>query len=752
LRPADKAPRRRCRSPLGGRGFESLSEDPLLSGRIASALIAAVQDQGIASAVKHFAANDMEHERTSVDCIISPRALREIYLMPFQIALREANPWCLMTSYNRVNGTHMSEHRQILQDIVRGEWAYDGCIVSDWYGTYSTVDALNAGLDIEMPGPSAWRGQLIKSAIGVGKLSPRVVGRSASRVVDLAVKCSRSRVLENGPEGSLDSQADRALMARLAAESIVLLKNDGNVLPFKAGEKTAVIGPNATHSFLSGGGSASLTPYRAVSIYDGLASRLDNTPSTAEGCQIHKSLPVLGDRLIGPGGKVGTFEMRIHKTLPAAGFDDDDDESPPPTAIDVFELSDTNIVLYDYSNPKITDGILYAEIEARLVVDQSGLYDFGLTVAGSARLWIDSELVLSNWESQTRGDSFFGSGTIEERTRISLEAGRSYRFKCLFGSAATAELNSAGAPVFGFGGVRIGCALAADSAAMIDEAVQLATSVEQVVLCVGLGPDWETEGSDRTEYGLPGQQAELIAKVCKANPNTVVVIQSGTPVAGPWDAAPAILQAWYGGNEGGFGVADVLLGTVNPSGKLSQSWPRQIEDCPAFTSYRAEGGKCRYNDDIFVGYRGLEKRKAGAGWAFGHGLSYASFALRNVDSVLHGQGLESELVVSFAVANTSSSVAGREVCQAYVAREGPSVVSRPVKELKAFTKVFVPPLEERGAVVKLSVKHATSVWDEAADAWLMEAGKYAVLIGNSSASTSLRVDFSVPVSAHWNGL
>jgi beta-glucosidase len=496
-----------------------------------------------------------------------------------------------------------------------------------------------------------------------------------------------------------------------------------------------VIGPNATHSFLSGGGSASLTPYRAVSVYDGLSSRFDDSPRTAEGCHIHKSLPVLGDRLIGPRGKAGTFEMRIYKTLPATH------DEPATTAIDVFELSDTNIVLYDYSSPAITDDILYAVIEADLVVEKSSFYDFGLTVAGSARLWIDNELVLSNWESQTRGDSFFGSGTVEERTRICLEAGRTYHFKCVFGSAATAELNSAGAPVFGFGGVKIGCALAVDAATMINEAVELAESVDQVVLCVGIGPDWETEGSDRSEYGLPGQQAELITKVCEANPNTVVVIQSGTPVAGPW----------YGGNEGGFGIADVLLGNVNPSGKLSQSWLKKIEDCPAFTSYRSESGKCRYNDDIFVGYRGIEKRRIEVEWPFGYGLSYASFVMRDVDVVQHGQGLDSELVISLTVANTSS-VAGSEVCQAYVAREGSSIVSRPSKELKGFTKIFVPSFEERLAVIKLPVKHSTSIWDEASGAWLMEAGLYTVLIGNSSASTNLRVGFSVPASAHWNGL
>jgi beta-glucosidase len=200
-------------------------------------MITAVQEHGIASAVKHFVCNDMEHQRTSVDCIVTPRALREIYLMPFQMAIRDADPWCLMTSYNRLNGTHMSENKDILQKIVREDWAYDGCVLSDWYGTYSTVEALDAGLDLEMPGPSAWRGHLIKSAVGVGKISATVVDKSASRVLDLVEKCSGSQVAENGPEICLDSPSDRALMRRVAAEGIVLLKNESGILPLAKNKK-----------------------------------------------------------------------------------------------------------------------------------------------------------------------------------------------------------------------------------------------------------------------------------------------------------------------------------------------------------------------------------------------------------------------------------------------------------------------------------------------------------------------------------
>jgi beta-glucosidase len=227
----------RYRSPLGGRGFESFSEDPVLGGLIAASMIKGVQTTGIGSAIKHFVANDMEHMRTSVNCIISQRALREIYLMPFQLAIRDANPLLLMTAYNRVNGVHMSEHSTILQDIVRREWRYDGCIVSDWYGTYSIVDAVEAGLDIEMPGPTEWRGKLLSTAMSVQKIKTTTIDERVTSVLTLIDRCMNSKIPERGPEVCLDDANDRSILRQLAADSIVLLKNEKQQLPFRVSKK-----------------------------------------------------------------------------------------------------------------------------------------------------------------------------------------------------------------------------------------------------------------------------------------------------------------------------------------------------------------------------------------------------------------------------------------------------------------------------------------------------------------------------------
>ncbi|KAF7554273.1 hypothetical protein G7Z17_g3020 [Cylindrodendrum hubeiense] len=597
------------RSPLGGRGFESFSEDPVLSGTMAAAMISAVQKSGIASALKHFVTNDMEHERTLVNCIISQRALREIYLLPFQLAIRDANPWCLMTAYNRVNGTHMSENPEILTDIVRKEWKYDGCILSDWFGTYSTVESINSGLDLEMPGPPEWRAKKVSTALG-----------------------------------------------------------------------TAIIGPNAKISFFSGGGSASLRPYRSVSIFEALSAEIEEPLAFAEGCQIHNMLPVLGDLIRNPTGKLGHFMMKMYLSPPW-------EEAQDP--LDTFELDDTNIILYDYSNPAASDNGLYARIETDLVVEHSDKYAFGITVAGAAKLFLDDKLVVDNSETQTRGESFFGSGSVEEIGHIQLEGSRTYRLRVDFGSAATSNMSKTSAPTFGAGGVRIGCMRCNDQSKEFESAVELAKTVDQVVLCVGLGPEWESEGSDRKDFQLPGQQTELISRICAANPNVVVIIQSSTPASGPWDEVPALIQAWYGGNESGHSIADVLLGKTNPSGKLPLSWPRYIEDNPAFLSYRCEAGKCHYSEDIYVGYRFYEKTRREVQWPFGHGLSYESFRLSNLRLSCTGLGLESHLQVAVTVTNTHESVDGSEVCQAYVRFVTESKLSRPVKELKGYVKVFV---------------------------------------------------------------
>lgn len=508
----------------------------------------------------------------------------------------------------------------------------------------------------------------------------------------------------------------------------------------------AVIGPNLKSPFFCGGGSASLRPYRSVSVIDALEEQLQKPVDSAEVCHIYNMLPVMGDLITAPNsGKKGCFQMEIYNKPTT---------SQSRTRIESLELDDTNIVLYDYSHPEALDNIIYATIEADLVVKHADKYAFGVTVAGTANLFLDDILVVSNAENQTRGESFFGSGSIEEIEYVDLQAHKVYRLRLEFGSAATSDLNKAGAPVFGAGGVRFGCARCSDETLEIENAVNLAKTTEQVVICVGLGPEWESEGSDRVSYDLPGRQSELISRICAVNANVVVVIQSGTPVAGPWDEAPAILQAWYSGNEGGHGLADIILGRRNPGGKLPLSWPRRIEDNPAFLSFRSEAGRCFYNEGVYVGYRFYETTKREVQWPFGHGLSYTSFQLEHLELNIEGYDVNGQLNINVVVTNISTpkQMDGSEVIQVYVRRTSNSGFSRPVKELKGFKKVSLSAGQTELAHLVIPLKYATSIWDETSGSWLMEKGSFQVLIGNSSASTPLVADFVVPNSIYWKGL
>ncbi|KAI3580684.1 glycosyl hydrolase family 3 C-terminal domain-containing protein, partial [Fusarium oxysporum f. sp. albedinis] len=415
-------------------------------------------------------------------------------------------------------------------------------------------------------------------------------------------------------------------------------------------------------------------------------------------------------------------------------------------AIDVLQLNDSNVVLYDYSNAAAPDNVVYATITADLVVEKTDTYAFSLTVAGTATLYLDNALIVDNSHDQKRGTSFFGSGSVEQINHVQLVANRVYKLRVEFGSAATSNLNKAGAPVFGAGGVRIGCARCSNESLELDRAVELAKTADQVVVCVGLGPEWESEGSDRSLYELPGRQCELISRVAAVNKHVVVIIQSGTPVSGPWDQVAAVMQTWYGGNELGHGIADIVLGRESPSGKLPLSWPRCIEDNPSFLSYRSEAGACNYNEDIFVGYRFYEKTKRKVQWPFGFGLSYASFILQQPSVQLRGSGVDANILVTLSVCNNSATTSGKEVIQVYMSRITPSSVSRPVKELKRFAKLFVAAGETRLATVEIPLKNAVSVWDVTTNSWLLEevssanhsALARALIIATSSSGFSKR--------------
>ncbi|KAK5133616.1 hypothetical protein LTR08_007564 [Meristemomyces frigidus] len=740
------------RSPLGGRGFESISEDPVLAGLGAASLTNGIQSTGVAATIKHFVTNDQEHERTAVDSIVTERALRELYLLPFQIVVRDSHPKAFMTAYNKLNGTHVSENKRILQTILRDEYGWKGVIMSDWFGVYSTDNAINAGLDLEMPGPTRWRGGLLGHLVSARRVPMHILDERARNMLNLVNDCAESGVKENAKEGKLDTPETAALLRKLAGESIVLFKNEGDVLPLKKDKSILLIGPNAKTSVFCGGGSSSMAPYYAISPWDGVKEKVTDSSKMehAIGCYSHKELPLISNQLTlssDPNSKQG-LTFRAYNDPASAG---DGRE-----VADEIELNSALAMMMDYYNPKLKSDLWYATVEGFFHAERSGEYELGLCIYGTGKLYVDGKEMVDNETKQTQGTVFYGCGTVEETGKVQMEKGKTYHIKLEFASAATSKLDGDGIVRFGGGGFRIGGAWVLSMDDTIAEAARMAKDAEQVVICAGLNQDWEGEGADRVDMRLPGRMDDLIAAVAEANPRTVVVNQTGTPVEMPWlDKVAGLLQAWYGGNETGNAIADVLFGDVNPSGRSSLSWPKRVEDNPAFYNYRSEGGRVLYGEDVYVGYRHYEAVKRDVNFTFGYGLQgYTTFELSELEiekSSGDGKELEDELKVSVSVRNTGK-VDGQEVVQVYLHQQSPTI-RRPPRELKGFTKVQVKAGESVTATVAIPLKYAASYWDEIRCAWVMEAGAYDVeVVDGSGRQDALRETVAVEQTAWWTGL
>ncbi|KAG8904325.1 hypothetical protein FRB99_001910 [Tulasnella sp. 403] len=744
------------RNPLGGRAFESFSEDPYLSGTLAAAYINGLQKNGIATTIKHFVCNDQEHERTAASSEVSPRAFREVYLMPFMIAQRDAKPMAYMTSYGRVNGTHASENPALIGDhgILRGEWGFKGLVMSDWFGTYGLDAPIKAGLDLEMPGPPRWRSKtLLRDNLGCQKLLLTDVEKRVANVLEFVQRLARLSpdvVFGDGVEHQTkDTPEVKAFNRKLATQGMVLLKNRDGVLPLKAGQKIAVLGPNAKGRVISGGGSAFLKSSYVVSPWEGLIANApkDTTLTYSVGCYAHKYLPTLEDKLTA-GGKPGW----------EAVFYNHDADGQPSTRVASFILNDTRVKLNDFLPPGLTP-TWTIKLDGDLVVDTTGPFEFGLTVSGRAKLWVDDKLTIDNWTKQTPGDFFYGQGTIEEKAIVDVTAGKPLKIyieytNTVAGDGGKEDLSQ---PAL-MRGVRLGGCPAIDPDAAMEDAVKLAKESDVAVVIAGLTSEWEAEGSDRPTMDLPGRQHELIQKVADANPKTVVVIQAGSATSMPYlSSAASILQAWYSGNEVGNALADILFGTTNPSGKLPLTLPHKIEDIgPAAYSSRSENGKIYYREDVFVGYKNYQKSGVRPMFPFGFGLSYTTFSVSELVLLKRDQSTPpsaSSFTVDLSVSVTNTGdIQGSEVVQAYITLPTTSRLTHPTYQLKAFTKVKdLAPGETRSARLSLD-KYAVSYWDDRQDFWVAEAGEYTVSVGTSSEDLPLTATFTLDKAFTWLGL
>ena len=729
------------RGPLGGRGFESFSEDPHLSGHAAAAIVNGIQEEGIAATVKHFVCNDLEDERNSSNSILSMRALREIYLEPFRIAIKHANPKALMTGYNKVNGEHVSQSESIIKDILREEWKWEGTIMSDWYGTYTSDTAIRAGLDIEMPGPTKFRSlseilhMVVSKELHIKHINDRV--RNVLKLVQFA---QGSGVPQNAPEGTSNNSAETsAKLRKIALDSIVLLKNTG-ILPLSKDSSIAVIGPNAKFAAYCGGGSASLASYYTTTPYSGIASKTTTPPKYSVGATGHRLLPDLASQVINPiTGSVGVN----------AKFYSEPSTSERRNLLDEYNLIDTRVNLFDYiSTSRARNEPFYIDFEGDFVPEETASYKFGLAVFGTADLYVDNKLVIDNSTNQKKDEHFVGSGTREEHGVIQLEKGKNYRIRVEFGSAHTYTFSDPNAEFHGGGSLKIGCIKVVEPEEEIRRAIEIAKTVDQVVLCIGLNLEWESEGYDRPDMELIGLQNKLVEEIIKANPNTVIVNQSGTPVEMPWlPKAKAVVQAWFGGTEGGNAIADVLFGDVNPSGKLSLSFPFKNIDNPAYLNFTTDNGRVLYGEDIFVGYRYYEKLNREVAYPFGFGLSYTSFKIGD----LKVQGLDQDNIeISVNIKNTGA-VDGSEVVQFYVSNDDKAVM-RPIKELKWFEKVFLKAGEDKTVTSRILVKDTFSFFDEYQNQWSLQKGNYKVHVGNSSLNISQTESIYIDNQCLWTGI
>lgn len=728
------------RGPLGGRGFESFSEDPHLTGLAASKIIEGLQLKNVAATMKHYVCNDLEHERNALNSVVTQRALREIYLEPFRLAVKHSNPKAMMTLYNYVNGEHALQLHWLLEEVLRGEWGWEGLVMLDWFGNFSTRELLVGGMDLEMPGPLKLRlPEVLVHIIKSRELCEDIVDERVRNLLKLVKWCKKSNLQERGPELAANNTPEtRAMLNRVALEAVVLLKND-DLLPLKKTEKIAVIGPNADMAAYCGGGSASLITYYAVTPLEGIAAALGREPPYTPGSFSHVSLPSLtsSKRSRNPvTGERGCNLCFYNNPVGAADRD----------KFDEMNLAQDQLFMFDYVHDAITDGVYYNTVLCEYLPEFSGDYEFSLTVTGTAKLYVDDKLVVDNSKDQVRGTAFLGAATVEVRGKLAVEAGRAYKVRVEYGSTATGDMPFEGALPVG-GALHIGVGRVVDPKEEIQKAVDLAKLVDKVVLVVGMNQEWELEGFDRPNMDLPPYTNDLVEAVLAANPATVVVNQLGTPVEMPWASkARAIVHAWFGGSETGNAIANVLFGSTNPSGKLTLSWPRKLSDNPTYLNFKTVNGRVLYGEDIYIGYRFYEKMQREVEFPFGHGLSYTTFGFSDVKASVE----DGRLKALVRVKNTGS-VAGAEVAQFYVAQKNPTT-DRPLKELKGFAKVELQPGEEKVVSMDEDLNDSISYYHEHIEKWVAEKGTYTVEVGSSSAAIACSAEFEVAKTTHWTGI
>lgn len=709
------------RTPVGGRNFECMSEDPFLTARTAVAYVNGLQAEGVASCIKHFVGNDTEFERMSIDSQIDERTLREVYLVPFEAAVKDAGVMAVMTSYNRINGPWAADS-PLIADVLRGEWGFTGTVISDWFGLHSTAEGVRSGLDLEMPGPTLHRGKKLLEAIERGDVTVDQVRTRARMVLELMHRTGALAASGPGPETTRHDADDIALVRRTAAEGMVLLRNSTSnihgdttefALPLNTTNvrRVAIIGPNAALGQIMGGGSAHVTPTSVSHPLEALQAWFEAAGVEvvyAQGCRIHRRLPEL--------------DLRRCSEVTVEVFGDPVELSDPSAAPLSTKTTGTVRLMWvsDPTGRGSGNPNFGARISTVLTPDVSGPWQFGVESVAVARVFIDGELIIDN-SNVPVGGSFFGTGRGELTGEKVLEAGRAYRLEVQY-------LHSPNG--MGMGGINVH-ALPPVEGNLLDQAVDAAATADLSILVVGTNDDWESEGWDRTDISLPGEQDDLIRRVAEVSRASVVVVNAGSPVSMPWvHGVNAVLMAWFPGQEMGNALVDVLSGAVEPQGRLPVTFPMRIEDTPAGEHHPGRHGVASYREGRLMGYRWYDTVGREPLFPFGFGLGYGCTAITDVEA-------PSAQEVRAVVRNAGDRDAV-EVVQVYVSRELPDVDERddadrdePVQRLVGFAKVRVPAGAE--VPVHISLDHmAYRRWNTTTHAWEVPSEPHELRVGSSS--------------------
>ncbi|MEM6539152.1 MAG: glycoside hydrolase family 3 C-terminal domain-containing protein, partial [Pseudomonadota bacterium] len=696
------------RTPIGGRNFEYYSEDPLLSGDIGAAYVRGVQSEGVGTSLKHFAANNQEHNRMSVSSNMTERVLREIYLPAFEHIVRTEKPWTIMSAYNRLNGVFCSENQMLLNNILRSEWGYEGVVVSDWGAAKSTVGSANGGLDLEMPGPGRMYGEALTKAVDEGEVSQETIDSHARRVILLIARCG---LLSGNPKKSraaLCTDEHRNLAARAATDGCVLLKNNNQTLPINTTELIAVIGALADTPAIQGGGSSQVIPDRVITPLDALRTALPNS----------EDIPY--ERGIDPEAKIRTIDRRLLSVdedgriegLDARYFASENFNGPM-----VYEAVEQTFARLGFGEKAQKSGNVEFSVEwsGYLTPRYSGVHEFLLTdSAFVAELYLNDALV----QAEVHGEMLFMVLPLNKRkASMNLEAGQAYPIRLRYRQSSQNAIAA-------FNIFEVGLREPEPNA---QDAIALARTKEHTLLFVGPGQTSETEGEDRASMQLSDEQNTFISEVAAASMKTTVVVNCGGPIEMPWiDEVDAILLTWLPGQECGQAVADLLVGKASPSGKLPTTFPKRYEDNPTADFYPG-ADEVEYGEGMSVGYRHYDTSGVTPLFAFGHGLTYTDFDI--TDCSVRIDETTSDLMVSALIKN-SGQRQGLVTLQVYIEPHH-DTDGHEVKHLAGFKKVRLEPGEEQLVILDIADR-ALRYWDERTAAWESRHGTYTVHIGRAS--------------------